>query len=346
MEKFFIRQLDINNLLEYFKSLNQPTYRAKQVYEWIWKKGVATIDEMSNIPKTLIEQLKNDFIWDKLFISTYQQSNDGTIKAAFKLYDNHFIEGVIIPSEKRITACISTQIGCPIKCAFCATGTLGFVRNLNVGEIYDQVLALNDLSIQKNGKQLTNIVIMGMGEPLLNYGNVLKAISYITSKDGLSWSPHRITLSTVGIPDKIEQIASDNPSIELAISLHTAIQQKREQLIPLAKKYHLDSILNSLKKYTKQTNQRVTIEYLMLDGINDTIEDAHALVRFASNFKSKINIIPYNKVEGLLFDSSKMDTIQEFIKILESKNIIVKLRKSRGNDIDAACGQLANKLKK
>lgn len=346
MEKFFIRQLDINNLLKYFKSLNQPAYRAKQVYEWVWKKGVATIDEMSNIPKTLKEQLKNDFIWDKSFISTYQQSKDGSIKAAFKLYDNHFIEGVIIPSDKRITACISTQIGCPIKCAFCATATLGFVRNLNVGEIYDQVLALNDLSLQKNGKQLTNIVIMGMGEPLLNYDNVLKAISYITSKDGLSWSPHRITLSTVGIPDKIEQIASDNPSIELAISLHSAIQQKREQLIPLAKKYNLECILNSLKMYTKQTNQRVTIEYLMLHAFNDTIDDAYALVRFASNFKSKINLIPYNKVDGLPFNTSKMETIQQFIKILESKNIVVKLRKSRGNDIDAACGQLANKLKK
>lgn len=346
MTKPLLRNLSSNALIAYLKQSGEKEYRAKQIDEWLWKKGIDEIDKMYNIPSALRKKLSKDFGWDRIKLFTYQQASDKTIKVAFELIDKQIIEGVIIPTEKRVTACISTQVGCPIKCIFCATGQLGFKRNLTTGEIFDQVIDLNKLSIEKFNKPLTNIVVMGMGEPLLNYENTIRALKYVCSKNGLNWSSQRITLSTVGIITGIDKLAKEDLKIQLALSLHSAIQQKREKIIPYAKKYTLDKILESLKKYTHQTKQQITLEYLMLNNINDSIEDAKALARFSSQLKAKINLIPFNSIDNSLLKQSTKENIMAFYNYLTERNFIVKIRRSRGTDIDAACGQLTNKILK
>ncbi len=344
MDKPFIRNLTFDEIQAWIKSKGHPTYRAKQLYQWFWKKNIHSLQEISNLPKTLICSIEEEFEWDGIRPVTIQQSTDQTIKAAFILNDQSIVEGVIIPSESRSTACISTQVGCPVKCSFCATGTLGYKRNLTTGEIIDQVVWLNQLSLQHLQIRLTNIVIMGMGEPLLNYNNTIRALSILTSPELMNWSSQRITLSTVGIPNAIEQFANESLGIQLALSLHSAIQEKREKLIPLAKKYTLDEIISSVKVYTKKTGLPVTIEYLMLKEVNDGEEDAKQLVKICSQFNSKINLIPYNFVAELPFELSDEKNILNFFNYLKKRNINVRIRKSRGKDIDAACGQLANKI--
>ena len=340
-----IRTITKNDLSAFINSINEKPFRINQILDWIWKYRVTSFDEMTNLSINLRNKLSNEFFIDFIKVHSTQISEDDTLKVSFELYDNDFVEGVIIPSENRFTACISSQVGCPLACRFCATGHGGFTRNLSTGEIYDQVFLLNEICLERFKKPLTNIVLMGMGEPLLNYENVVQAIEIITSDRGMDWAKHRITLSTAGIPDKIKKLADDGIKVNLALSLHTPIDEVRFNLLPVSKKYPLDQLSESLRYYTHKLNLKVTIEYLLLKGINDSTHDAKELVKFCSRFASKINLIEYNSVPGLDFERATPENTALFLKTLQEKNIISKIRKSRGKDIDAACGQLANKLK-
>lgn len=339
-----IRNIDLKSLEQWIAEKGEKPFRAKQISEWIWKRGVTSFRNMTNIPERLINALSSEFVFNQIETENIQKSKDGTIKALFRLFDGLFIEGVIIPADERITICISSQVGCKLKCKFCATGTIGFKRNLFPGEIYDQVNLLNKLSLENYKKNITNIVFMGMGEPLNNYENVSTAIHRITSEKGLGISAKRITLSTIGIPVMIKKMADDNIKYNLAVSLHSAIQEKREKIMPVARNNTLEMLLESLQYYTRHTRKKVTFEYVLLNGINDSVSDAEALVKYSSHLANKINIIEYNPIEGNNFSKSNNESTQQFIQTLVKKGMNVVVRKSRGEDIDAACGQLANKL--
>lgn len=344
-EKKNIRLLSFEEIKKFFLEYNEKTFRAKQVYEWIWKKHVSSFEEMRNLPKALINLLNEHFILDKIKIFREQKSSDGTIKVSFKLSDNEIIEGVLIPTTNRVTACISTQVGCSLTCAFCATGKLGFTRNLTSLEIYDQVAILTKLSEENYGQPLSNIVYMGMGEPLLNYQNVIQSVEKITSENGMAMSPYRITISTVGISKMIKKLGDDKVKFNLALSLHTATDSKRRSIMPVNEHNSIRTLIEALKYFHQKTKTRITIEYLLLYNFNDNLDDAKELCRFCRNFPVKINLIEYNEVANSGFKKSGEQKTLEFIDYLESKNLIVNLRRSRGKDIDAACGQLANKDK-
>jgi 23S rRNA (adenine2503-C2)-methyltransferase len=321
-------------------------FRIKQIYEWLWKKEVGSFDQFSNLPKELREKLKEKFYIPEVNVVEIKTADDETRKIAFSLTDNQVIEGVLIPSGNRVTACISSQVGCNVGCKFCATGKMGFFRNLSTGEIVFQVKKLNSLSEKFYGRKLSNIVFMGMGEPLLNYKNVLRASEILTTDEGIGMSPRRITLSTVGITDKIIQLAKDKVKFNLAVSLHSADESIRNYLIPVNKQHNLKKLQRAIFYFHKQTGNRVTIEYLLMKGINDKIEDAKKLAVFCKAFPCKINLIEYNPVEGIPFRKPDAITTDAFKAFLESKNLIVNIRRSRGKDIDAACGQLATKIKR
>jgi len=302
---------------------------------------------MTNISASLREKLKEVFICSSIQSCDEYVSADGTRKYTLSLTDGNVIECVLIPSGIRVTACISSQAGCPLACAFCATGQLGFRRNLDASEIHDQIMLLMNFSKEKYHTELDNIVVMGMGEPLLNYDNVMSALGKIADKKLLNFSPQRITLSTAGIVEGIKQMADENSPYHLALSLHSAIEHKRKSMMPIAKKYPLVQLIEALKYYHRITNNRITIEYILFDKLNDALEDAEALAAFCRNFPVKINIISYNATSGNTFQKSKTAAITAFVNFLKNKNIIVNLRASKGNDIMAACGQLAmNKNKK
>ncbi len=341
-----IKDLSLLEIENYLLEKNEPRFRAKQIYEWLWKKNVSNFEDMKNIPADLIKSLKTDFSIENLKIADSKQSKkDKTTKYVFKTIDDYFIEGVLIPSSnnKRVTACISTQIGCPLKCKFCATGTMGFKRNLFFSEIYEQTFLLNEKSKKHFDRKLTNIVVMGMGEPLLNLNNLLKAINLIISKNGLAISPTRITVSTVGLTKQIKQLADFKPKFNLALSLHTARNKQRNKIMPVNIKNSVPELIKALKYFYKKTNQRITFEYLMINGITDTKDDAKALAEFCKNFPSKINLIKYNSVEHIDFRGSTTNNMRNFYEFLLSKNLIVTIRQSKGQDIEAACGQLVRK---
>ncbi|MEI7595419.1 MAG: 23S rRNA (adenine(2503)-C(2))-methyltransferase RlmN [Bacteroidota bacterium] len=340
-----IKSLTLEELSIVIENFGEKKFRAKQIFEWLWKKNAKSFSEMSNIPKLLISAISEQYFIDKLSISYEQKSNDGTIKLGFSLHDSSLIEGVLIPAENRTTACISTQVGCAMRCEFCATAQLGFKRNLSVSEIYNQVVEINQLSLLIYKQSLSNIVIMGMGEPLLNYKNVKESISLLTSNNGMGMSPSRITLSTVGIPKMIRQLADDQIKYNLAISLHAATDQLRNQIIPANLNHTLSEISDALDYFHKKTEARITIEYLLLNNVNDSIEDATNLALFCRRFPVKVNLIEFNSVDGIRYSPSDNKKVEAFKNYLDSKNMIVNLRKSRGKDIDAACGQLANKIK-
>ena len=321
-------------------------YRIKQIFDWLWKKDNDSFDDFTNLPKELREKLKERYYIPKLDITEIKEASDGTRKIAFTLTDNKIIEGVLIPAGNRVTACISSQVGCNVGCKFCATGKMGFFRNLSTGEIVFQVKKLNKLSEEFYGHKLTNIVFMGMGEPLLNYNNVLRASEIITTPEGIGMSPRRITLSTVGITDKIIQLAKDKVKFNLAVSLHSANEIIRTNLIPINKTHNLKKLQRAIFFFHKQTGNRITIEYLLMKNVNDSIEDAKELARFCKAFPCKINLIEYNPVEGIPYQKPDNIKIEAFKALLESKNLIVNIRRSRGKDIDAACGQLATKIVK
>tara|TARA_B100000902_G_scaffold400057_1_gene475318 strand:- start:10393 stop:11427 length:1035 start_codon:yes stop_codon:yes gene_type:complete len=339
-----IRQISNKELECFLTENNHSKFRMKQINEWLWSKGSSSFDQMSSIPIKLRELLKESFNLTNAEIDKKYKSKDGTIKYSFKLFDNKLIEGVLIPSNKRVTACISSQIGCALSCTFCATGTLQFSRNLTKGEIFDQVFKLNQESIINYGKPITNIVFMGMGEPLLNYKNLLDSIYYITSDVGMGISPKRITVSTAGLTTKIMKLADDNVRFNLAISLHSSIDKIRTEIMPLNKKLNLNSLQESVKYFYEKTKIRVTYEYILFNGINDDLKSAESLALFCKNTPCKVNLIEYNHVDGINYTKSSNKNTSIFISYLEKKNIIVNLRRSKGKDIDAACGQLVNKL--
>lgn len=338
-----IRALSLQELEAYFSSIGEKPFRAKQVYEWLWNKNAHSLSEMTNLSKSLRENLENHFSIKPAEIHVMQRSIDGTIKNAVKLHDGNVVESVLIPTTKRTTACVSSQVGCSLDCTFCATAQLTRMRNLTAAEIVDQVTLTDKQSREYHQKPLSNIVFMGMGEPLLNYSSVTDAIRKITEDKGLGMSPRRITVSTSGIPKLIEKLADENLKVKLALSLHSAIEEKRNQLMPFSVKFPLTSIMESLSYWYQKTKSRITLEYIIWKGINDGNEDIRALIKFCKSIPSKVNLIQYNSIEGGKYSQANSNIIQNYVTALEQENIIVKIRKSRGDDIDAACGQLANK---
>lgn len=347
-----IRELDQTQLGIFFQKHGEKQFRSGQVSEWLWKRGCRSFDEMTNLPKSVRVLLSDHFSFHAANPDVEQQSSDGTVKVGFRLYDDLIAEGVLIPSEDRFTACVSSQVGCALGCSFCATGKLGFSRSLSAGEIYDQVVYITSLAGKNqkttdgalSARPLSNIVFMGMGEPFLNYENVTRSIEKITTSDGLGMSPQRITVSSVGIPKMIRKMAEENPRWHFALSLHAATDEKRDQLVPFNTKHPLKEIIDALKFYVKLTGNRFTIEYILFRGINDNLADARDLAVFCKNFPVKINLIEYNEVAGINYARPESAKVRSFKQFLESRNLVVNLRKSKGKDIDAACGQLAGKL--
>ena len=343
-DKQDIRSLDLNKIIEFCETHNLPKFRAKQIWEWLWKKKANSFEEITSLSKETRGLLNRFFFIKTIEIHKAEKSVDGTIKYSFKLHDNVLVEGVLIASKKRLTACISSQAGCSLACKFCATGTLKLERNLTASEIYDQAFILNEEALSSFGKPISNIVYMGMGEPLLNYKAVLTSINFITKKAGLGMSPKRITVSTAGIAKMIKNLADDNIKFNLAISLHSATDNKREILMPLNKNINLTKLKDSIRYFYEKTGIRITYEYILFKDLNDSIEDAQKLVSFIKSNPCKINLIEYNNVDGLPYEKSSNKTTQNFINYLEKYNIIVNLRRSKGKDIAAACGQLVNKI--
>jgi 23S rRNA (adenine2503-C2)-methyltransferase len=340
-----IRFLSQEELKDFFVSHNEKAFRSKQVWEWLWKKSAGSFDEMTNVSLATREMLKENFIFETAKTEFTTRSKDKTIKTVFRLRKDHLVEGVLIPSDVRMTACVSSQVGCSLACKFCATGKLGFTRNLTFDEMYDQVVLIGKQAQENFNHHLTNIVFMGMGEPLLNYENLLRAISRITSPDGLNLSPSRITVSTVGLEKMIRKLGDDNVKFNLALSLHASNDKKRSSIIPVNEQNSMNKLASALKHFYEKTGTRITLEYLILDRFNDSLADAKELAEFCKNFPCKVNLIEYNAVEGSEYKKSKEISVQGFAGLLETKNIIVNIRKSRGEDIAAACGQLAGKLK-
>lgn len=340
-----IRILNIDEIMDFLVKNGEKAFRAKQVYEWLWRKNAHSFELMSNLPIKIRQLLDNNFRIQHLRVEQVVRSEDGTIKTTFRIEEGGLVEGVLIPAESRATACISCQQGCKLGCSFCATGSMGFTRNLTAGEIYDQVWVIKQQAEQELGISFSNIVYMGMGEPLLNYENVMTSIRKITSKEGLEMSPRRITLSTAGLPHMIKRLADDEVRFNLALSLHSAVEETRTRIMPVNKVYPLDKLIEAIKYFHNKTGSRVTFEYLLLNEINDTLNDARSLAEFCKNFPCKINIIEYNTTGDGLFKPSEAESTDKFVKFLESRNIIVNIRRSRGKDIDAACGQLANRGK-
>jgi 23S rRNA (adenine2503-C2)-methyltransferase len=345
MDKKDIRLLSKEELTTLVVGWGEKSFRAKQIWEWLWVKSAHSFGEMSNLSKNLREHLDEELAILPISTDRSQQSNDGTIKSAFKLYDEELIEGVLIPADDRMTACVSSQVGCSLSCKFCATGYMDRKRNLDPGEIYDQVVAIDRQAKEHYQVPLTNIVFMGMGEPLLNYQNVLKGIDRITSEDGLHMSPRRITLSTAGIAKMIKKLADDEVKFNLALSLHAANDQKRNQIMPINETNSLEALTEALQYFYQKTKNRITFEYIVFYDFNDSIEDARELWAFAKKVPSKINIIEYNPIREASFKNTEADRLDQFAAFLEKKGLIVNVRRSRGKDIDAACGQLANKSK-
>jgi len=338
-----IRALSKEELKEFFIAQGDKAFRAQQVYEWLWKKSLKNFDEMTNISLPTRELLKKHFTINKMHVSDMQRSKDGTIKNAMKLHDGLVVESVLIPTDKRITACISSQVGCSLDCTFCATARLKRMRNLEPSEIYDQVVTIKQQAEEFFERPLTNIVFMGMGEPLLNYNNVLKAVNKITKDEGLGMSARRITLSTVGLPKMIKKLAEEDTKINLAVSLHSAINETRDKLMPINQKNDLEELAESLKYWYNSTGRRVTYEYVVWKGINDSREDAKALAEFCAIIPCKVNLIEYNPIDDGPYQQASTEAINIYTQTLERKGIVVNVRRSRGKDIDAACGQLANK---
>ncbi len=342
-DKRDIRALTLDEIKTYLTQEGEKGFRAGQIYEWIWQKGASTFEEMSNLSKSLREKLKEAFIIRQLKTDFVQKSEDGTIKVRFATYDGNMIEGVLIPTPNRITACISSQVGCSLSCSFCATGRLKRTRNLDRGEIFDQVFLLNRLAEKEYERHLSNIVFMGMGEPLLNYKNVMMGIERITSPDGLGISPRRITLSTAGVAKMIRQLGDDGVKFNLALSLHATTDEKRSKIMAINEHNNLEALVEALNYFYEKTRGRITFEYILFDGYNESLEDAKRLVKLCRQVPAKVNIIEYNPVDGVQFEKALAEKREIFLDYLERNGTTATFRKSRGKDIDAACGQLANK---
>ncbi|WP_350285105.1 23S rRNA (adenine(2503)-C(2))-methyltransferase RlmN [uncultured Croceitalea sp.] len=338
-----IRALTKEQLRDFFVNNGDKAFRGNQVYEWLWQKSVHSFEGMTNISKETREMLENNFVINHIQVDQMQRSADGTIKNAVRLHDDLIVESVLIPTASRTTACVSSQVGCSLDCKFCATARLKRMRNLNPDEIYDQVVAIDNESRLYFNRPLSNIVFMGMGEPLMNYNNVLKAIDKITSKEGLAMSPKRITVSTSGVPKMIKKMADEKVRFNLAVSLHSAIDEVRTSIMPFNEHFPLKDLREALEYWYAKTKNRITYEYVVWQGINDGQKDVDALVRFCGFAPSKVNLIEYNPIDDGQFQQASDQAIRMYQRTLEANNITVTVRRSRGKDIDAACGQLANK---
>ena len=338
-----IRALSRDQLREFFASQGDKPFRGNQVYEWLWQKGAHSFDDMTNLSVSTRLMLNEHFVINHIKVDQMQRSSDGTVKNAVRLHDGLVVESVLIPTETRTTACVSSQVGCSLDCNFCATARLKRMRNLNADEIYDQVIAIDAESRLYHNRPLSNIVFMGMGEPLMNYPNVIKAIEKITSPDGLNMSPKRITLSTSGIPKMIRKLADEEVKFKLAVSLHSAIDEIRGRIMPFSVNFPLAELRSSLEYWYAKTKSRVTYEYVVWKGINDNRESIDALVKFCRHVPCKVNLIEYNPIDDGEFQQADEQAIRAYITALEADGVVVKVRRSRGKDIDAACGQLANK---
>jgi 23S rRNA (adenine2503-C2)-methyltransferase len=346
MPKKDLRTQSLSDLQFSFASIGQPAYRAKQVYDWMWKLGAKSFDDMTNIPASLRQAMSEVFTYDSIALDYRQHSDDGTIKSRYKLHDGYKIETVMIPVEKdkRATGCVSSQVGCSLTCSFCATGKMGRLRNLTAAEIYDQAFDTNKMCQETLGFPMTNLVYMGMGEPLLNYAPVLESINRITSHNGMGWSPKRITVSTAGIAKMIRRLGDEKVKFNLALSLHAAEDSKRNEIMPINESNKLVSLMEALEYFYQQTKGRISFEYIALKGFNDTFEDADKLVRLCrGQFPVKVNVIEYNPVPGVPFERSDEHQMDAFAQRVRAKGVMITVRRSRGKDIDAACGQLANK---
>lgn len=342
-EKIDIRALTFDELKLKVEELGEKAFRAKQIYEWLWKKSAHSFDEMTNLSLSMRELLNENFAINAVKVEDEQRSSDRTIKCGFRLYDGNLVEGVLIPASDRMTACVSSQVGCSLSCKFCATGYMERKRNLNADEIYDEVVHIKRMAELNYNMPLSNIVYMGMGEPLLNYKNVLASIEKITSPEGLGMSPSRITVSTAGVAKMIKKLADDDVKFNLALSLHAANDEKRNKIMPINETNSLEVLADALKYFYDKTGTRVTYEYIVFNGVNDEIEDARELAVFAKHVPCKINIIEYNPIAEADFINATEDKLDKFKAYLDTKGLIVNIRRSRGKDIDAACGQLANK---
>ena len=338
-----IRSFSEEQLCDFFVKKGHKSFRGQQVYEWLWKKSANSFEKMTNISLPVRKILDDNFVINNLLVDKIQKSKDGTIKNAVKLFDGHIVESVLIPSNNRSTACVSSQVGCSLNCKFCATSKLKRMRNLNPDEIYDQVVTINDQSKNYFNRSLTNIVFMGMGEPLMNYNNLIKSIDLICSKKGLGISQKRIVVSTSGIPKMIKKLSDESLKVNLAVSLHSGIESVRNKIMPFTKDFPLIELKKSLIYWYKKTGRRITYEYIVWKGINDSISDINALIDFCKIVPSKVNLIQYNSIGNDDFKAADTKTIKLYEDELEKKKIVVTVRKSRGQDIDAACGQLANK---
>ena len=338
-----IRKLQLDELKEFFIHHGDKAFRAQQVYEWLWQKSVKDFDHMTNLSLPTREMLKAHFVINHIMVDNMQRSIDGTIKNAVKLHDGMIVESVLIPTEKRITACVSSQVGCSLACKFCATARLKRMRNLSPDEIYDQVVAIKEQSELFFGRPLTNIVFMGMGEPLLNYANVMSAIEKITSQKGLNMASRRLTVSTVGLAKMIVKMADDGVKFNLAVSLHSALNETRSSIMPINDTNSLEELAEALKYWYQKTKNKVTYEYVVWKGINDNNAHAQALLKFCKHVPCKVNLIEYNPIDDGEFQQADQSVLDMYMDLLESNGITTRVRKSRGKDIDAACGQLANK---
>lgn len=338
-----IRALSKEELRSFFETIGDKPFRGDQVYQWLWSKGAHTFDQMTNLSIQTRDHLQAHFVINHIKVDSIQRSKDGTIKNGVKLHDGLVVESVLIPTGTRTTACVSSQVGCSLDCSFCATARLKRMRNLNPDEIYDQVVAIDRESRLYHNRPLSNIVFMGMGEPLMNYKNVLAAIEKITSEEGLGMSPKRIVVSTSGVPKMIKKMADDNVKFNLAVSLHSAIQETREKIMPFAKSFTLTDLKESLEYWYEKTAKQITYEYVVWNGINDQKQDVEALIKFCSYVPCKVNIIEYNPIDDGMFQQADNKALDLYISMLEKARIPVTVRRSRGKDIDAACGQLANK---
>ena len=339
-----IRKLKLDELTDFFIAHGEKPFRAKQVYEWLWNKSAKNFEQMTNLSVGLRQLLTAHFTINHIKVDHMQRSADGTIKNAVTLFDGMVVESVLIPTEKRITACVSSQVGCSLACRFCATARLKRQRNLSADEIYHQVAAIKEQAELFYGRPLTNIVFMGMGEPLLNYKNVLKAIERISSPDGLGMSPRRITVSTAGVAKMIKQLGDDEVRFKLAVSLHAATDQKRNEIMPINESNNLKALVEALNYFYQKTGNEITLEYILFRNFNDSIADADELIKIFRQVPADlVNIIEYNPIDAAAFAKPDEETVQAFMAYLSKHKVNARLRRSRGKDIDAACGQLANK---
>jgi 23S rRNA (adenine2503-C2)-methyltransferase len=339
-----IRALTKEQLRQFFVDQGGQAFRGNQVHEWLWQRSAHSFGEMTNVSKEGRRLLEEHFVINHIRVDQMQRSSDGTIKNAVRLHDGLVVESVLIPTETRTTACVSSQVGCSLDCRFCATARMKRMRNLNPDEIYDQVVAIDNESRLYFDRPLSNIVFMGMGEPLMNYNNVLKAIDMITSPEGLGMSPKRITVSTSGVPKMIRKMADEQVKFKLAVSLHSAIDEVRTSIMPFNATFPLKDLREALQHWYQMTKNRITYEYVVWEGINDNLEAVEALVKFCRFAPSKVNLIEYNPIEEGEFRQASTQAVAMYQQTLERNGITVTVRRSRGKDIDAACGQLANKI--